>query len=648
MPVPLSSPAQALEIGWVQISEKRLEYVYLPYSVALLQAYVQQHARDPARYAFRIPLCTRLPVAAAVHHLAGVQVAGFSTYIWNIQRSLAIAAALKAQQPETLVVFGGPQVPARPQEAEAFLRQHPQVDVLVNGEGEVVFLQLLEAFPLRPWEHIAGLAWLDAAGQFHQQAPGPRLPDLTSLPSPFLTGVFDALIASQPEISWVATWETNRGCPFSCSFCDWGGLLQSKVYRFDMERLQAEAAWFGDHKIANIFVADANFGILPRDAEIASYMVEVRQRTGYPLLFQTQLAKNVRLRNFEIHRVLAENQLNPVVSLSLQSLHPPVLEAIRRQNISLDVYAELQTYCQEHDLFCYTDLIIGLPEESYDSFTEGVARVIEMGQHTRILFHTATILPNAEMGDPAYRERYGLETLQMPFPGQVKLDAIQEQQEIIVGARSFNRSDWQRMQIFAWMTHFLYYSHKTLQPVFLVLHHQAGFGFKELLSLFCAAENLERYPVLLGIQQQFAQLAHAHAWGNKLSQDSPLLFSLEEGKNFTPDIMAQSTLTRLKLWPAFFKQAKHLLMTQLYARRPDFAHALFEDAYTLSQAHFYHQAFGQKSDLRPPGMQISPQVIALRYNLWAFYTGCLRAQPVELRQEATRLPFDLPRDWPLL
>ncbi|MGV3523745.1 MAG: B12-binding domain-containing radical SAM protein [Candidatus Sericytochromatia bacterium] len=640
--------ADTLEVGWVQISEKRLDYLYLPYSVALLQAYAQAHARDPQRYRFRIPLCTRLGISEALAQLRGVHLAGFSTYIWNIQRSLAIAAALKAEQPETLVIFGGPQVPARPEEAEGFLRAHPQVDVLVHGEGERVFLQLLEAFPDNNWEDIQGLAWLDRAGQFHQHAQGPRLPDLSAIPSPFLEGVFAPLMAAYPDVQWVATWETNRGCPFSCSFCDWGGLLQSKIYRFDLERLLAEAEWFGEQKIANIFVADANFGLLPRDTEIAQHMVAVRQRTGYPLLFQTQIAKNVRLRNFEVHRTLAESALNPVVSLSLQSLHPPVLEAIRRQNISLDVYAELQTYCQQHALFCYTDIIIGLPEETYDSFAAGIGKVIEMGQHARILFHNASILPNAEMGDPAYRERYGLETIEMPFPGQERRDDVAEKLEIVVAAHSFDRRDWQRMQIYSWMTHFLYYSHKTLQPIFLVLHHQAEFGLRELLEGFCQVELLEPYPVLRGIYTQLENLAATYAYGKTLPGNQPLLFSLEEGKNFTPDMMIQNALTQLKLWPAFFRQAKNLLMRQLYARRPDFAHALFEDAYTLSQAHFYHQAFGQKADLRLAEMQISARLLTLRYNLWDFYTGCLQAQPRALRQEATRLVFDMPHDMPLL
>ena len=59
----------------------------------------------------------------------------------------------------------------------------------------------------------------------------------------------------------------------------------------------------------------------------------------------------------------------------------------------------------------YSDMILGLPGETYDSFVNGIATLIENGQHNRIQFNNLSILPNAEMGDPAYQQRFGMVTV---------------------------------------------------------------------------------------------------------------------------------------------------------------------------------------------------------------------------------------------
>src|SRR5262249_12399708 len=155
--------------------------------------------------------------------------------------------------------------------------------------------------------------------------------------------------------------------------------------------------WFGKHGITDIFSADANFGMLERDLEIAREMAATKLRYGAPNMFLTQMAKNVKVRNLEIQKVLAESGLNPVAAIALQSLNPDTLSAIRRENISTDRYQEVQQYCQINGIYNYTDLIIGLPGETYDSFLDGLSEVIRLGQHNRIMFWNASLLPNSEM-----------------------------------------------------------------------------------------------------------------------------------------------------------------------------------------------------------------------------------------------------------
>ena len=255
------------------------ESIYLPYSVGLLQAYLQAHAPRPERYAFGIPLVHPLPPAQAVGAVVDADIVGFSTYVWNGNRSLAVARELKTARPETVIVFGGPHVP---DDAEAFLRANPFIDVACHGEGERTFSEIAERYPDRGWEDVESVSFIDGAGRFVTTPRRPRLADLSFVPSPFLEGIFQPLMQSLPGTAWRTVWETNRGCPFSCTFCDWGSAIAAKVHRFELDRVYAEADWIGANGIDYVFLADANFGILPRDVEIAEAIVAAGKRHGYP------------------------------------------------------------------------------------------------------------------------------------------------------------------------------------------------------------------------------------------------------------------------------------------------------------------------------------------------------------------------------
>lgn len=631
-----TEPLDKISVGTVQISEKRDQAMYLPYALGLLQSYAQAHAQDPERYDFYQPFIQRTPVYPALEHLQGAQIAAFSVYIWNVKRSLTIAEALKQKRPETLIILGGPQVPTQERFAKAFLQEAPWVDVLVQGEGEQVFLALLEAFPGNQWQDIPGIAYRDSEGQFRQNPQGERLKNIDSIPSPYLNGYFEPVIAAFQGMSWVATWETNRGCPFSCAFCDWGGLIQSRVYRFDEERIRQEVQWFGEQNIDTVYSADANFGMLPRDMQIVEWMAEVKEQQGWPRLLHVQTAKNVRKRNLEIHQRLYESGLGVGASLSLQSLHPPVLKAIRRENISQAAYQDLQHFCLQRGIFSHTDLIIGLPDETYDSFAEGISQVIAMGQHNDILFHNASILPNAEMAKPEYQQEYGLQLLTIPFPGHTSIDPIQESIDVIIGSRSATQQDWVRMQSLAWMTNFLYFTFKPLQIVFMVLHTEMHLSYRALIEAFCLQQAQRTHPVVTKVYCTMLNLAQRYAAGESWPKDNPLFFSPQEGIHLTPDHMLQRHLAQQGLWPAFFREAENLLFKLIYRDHKDFDTALFQDALKLSQAHFYQHFFGMSESNLPVGTENTVHELQLRYNLWDFYEAQMQGRNCPIKKEATR------------
>jgi len=342
-----------VNVGWVQINNSFSGQSYLPLSVGFLQAYAQHHARSPERYRFLPAIYRREPVSRAVHKLSEADIIGFSVYVWNRNLSLEIARRLKVERPDRLVVFGGPQVPDR---AELFLREHPWVDLVCHGEGEPVFLQVLERFPDRDWTGIQALSYLSPSGRFVHQPRVSRMVDLAEIPSPFLRGVFEPLMSDSEAGQWLGLWETNRGCPFSCAFCEWGAESLNRIVPFDMERLQKEMEWFADHRIEFIFCCDANFGLLPRDVDIARVVARVKHERGYPHAFSIQGAKLASDRVFEIHKVLAESGMSKGALVALQSVNPPTLKAVGRANIPLKTFDQLQGRLRQEGIQTFTDI----------------------------------------------------------------------------------------------------------------------------------------------------------------------------------------------------------------------------------------------------------------------------------------------------
>jgi radical SAM superfamily enzyme YgiQ (UPF0313 family) len=498
----------SVTIGLVQLNSGA--DTFLPYTPGLLQAALGGLSPTPTRYRFLLPLWQyRQPLAAAVAHLQTADVVGFSLYVWNFERSLAIARALKALRPDVLTLVGGPQVP---DQAEAFLRAHPEIDLCVHGEAELRFVELLEAWPERPWAQMPGLSWLDDSGGFQVTAPAPRQNTLAMLPSPWLSGVYEPLLAAYPEVRWAALWETNRGCPFTCSYCDWGSATGSKIHAFPLERLQAELAWFAAHRIEFIFCCDANFGILPRDPELAAAMAALRRTTGYPKLLGTQNTKNVTERAWRVYQILIEAGLNHEVTLSVQSLAPAALKAIRRENISLAHYREIQARAQAGGIRAYTDVILGLPGETFDSFRDGVSALMAAGQTHALRFFNASLLPNAEMNQPVYRERYQIESVRIPMvylhsSAAEPEDGLYEYQEIVIATASLTRAQWAASLAFAWMTDLLFYGRHLLRPALLFLHQQTGLSYRALLECFLDAPV--QFPLLYELQSFFRAKADA-------------------------------------------------------------------------------------------------------------------------------------------
>jgi radical SAM superfamily enzyme YgiQ (UPF0313 family) len=617
--------AGTLSIGLVQINNSFSGQNYLPYSIALLQTYVKQMSPNAARFRFLPALYKRVRISDAVESLLEADIVGFSTYVWNGRISLEIARRLKAAKPGIVIIFGGPHVPDQP---EAFMRANPQIDLAVHNEGERTFLNLLESFPDREaWKTLPGVSFVGADGTFVRNANIDRVRDLDEIPSPFLEGAFDEIMAANPDESWIGLWETNRGCPFRCTFCDWGSATAGKVTKFGDERLFREVDWFAEKKIEYIFCCDANFGIQKRDVDIANYVADIKKSTGYPVALSVQNTKNATERAYLTQKILSDAGLNKGVALSMQSVDMPTLEAIKRDNISLNTYMELQRRFTRDKVETYSDLILGLPGETYESFVKGVDLLMENGQHNRIQFNNLSILPNAEMGDPAYQAKYGMVTIESKIINihgeRIELDDdVPEVQDLVIATAATPLAEWRRTRVFCWMTALLHFD-KLFQIPLILAHGISGISYRDMIEAFMAADSA-RFPTIAEINAFFESEAEAIQKGG-----AEYVFSKEYLNIYWPaDEYIFVKLTADGKFDAFYAEAGKLLAETVQSKSANLPMDVIDEAVRLNHA-LVNQPFAKEN-----------ATVDLRYDLLDYWQKVRTGEQALLREAPMRVEID--------
>ncbi len=334
-------------------------------------------------------------------------VVAFSVLGWNYRNFGALAETFKQVNPRGLVVFGGNHVAYQ---SERVFRDFPWVDVVVNGEGEHTFHELLthvlEHDTFDP-VHVRGLSYRRPDGGHFTTPDRDRIENLDVVPSPFLTGAIPMADAAGNFRYDVALMETNRGCPYKCSFCYWGGAVGQKMRSFSSERLAAELDMFGYHRAPSLVLCDSNFGLLEADEKFVELVIKTKEKYGYPQALITSWAKNKSPRFYNIVRQLKRHGLHGMFTLALQTLNDAALTDMLRKNMKVNQWESMVDWLHEEGLECYGELIWGAPGETVESFLQGYDRLAE--KVSRIAVYPMLLLPNTAYAEK--RELHGFVTI---------------------------------------------------------------------------------------------------------------------------------------------------------------------------------------------------------------------------------------------
>ncbi|NNJ10436.1 radical SAM protein [Chloroflexales bacterium ZM16-3] len=276
---------------------------------------------------------------------------GFSLYTWNSERSLELARRVKQRLPGLIVVVGGPEVQAD----NAWVLDHPAVDVAVIGEGEQIFAELLLQIAdcrLQIGSNLQSTIYnLQSAI------------DLSAIPSPYLAG---HLKLSPDGMQMV---EVSRWCPYACSFCLYGRNMGPRLgsRSFSLERVLAEIAWGKARGVRQIHFVEANLNLLPIFWPLMRALAKTnadRQITFYAEL---------RGEHLSAEAVAALDAANVrVVEVGLQTANPAALRASYRKT-DLAKWAAGTRRLYAANIEVLLDVILGLPEDDAPGVAETLA-----------------------------------------------------------------------------------------------------------------------------------------------------------------------------------------------------------------------------------------------------------------------------------
>jgi putative methyltransferase len=418
--------------------------VHYPYSSGLLWSYAQQFPEITNKYQLKDIIFLREDPDAIVSALEDPAVVGFSCYVWNMNYNAVVAEKIKQRFPQCKIIVGGPHVSSNDGN---FFKKFSNYDIAVFREGEIPFKQILENLDSEDnLKQVLGIG-LNQDGYMFKTPIAQRTEKLDDIPSPYLLGLFDGMKekCESKGIVLNALLETNRGCPYKCTFCDWGNGALGKVKKFDLRRVKKELLWFAKNEVEYILNCDANFGIFAeRDLELTRFMCKLKRRYGYPKIFDTNWPKHSNSKTVDIAKLFLDHDMLKRFTASIQSTNPESLKAIKRKNLSDEKVEAIINYAKELNVHTNVELIIGLPLDTYESFQNDFMNLMLSGAYPSV--GVLTILPSSEMAEPEYREKYGIKTQW----NVKKMTYVDEIDELVIETSTMSKEKMEKLILFCW------------------------------------------------------------------------------------------------------------------------------------------------------------------------------------------------------
>lgn len=350
----------------VVLSTLNSKFIHSSLALRYLKAYGEAHgqAYDIVEYTINMPVLHIL--SDITEH--DIDVLGFACYIWNIEMTLHVVDMVKAVRPDIKIVLGGPEVSFT---ADELLKRCPNIDYIVQGEGEEAFHALVTALQLgndglNPV--IPGVRGR-RNGSILGSAEAVEVRDLSTIPFPYTEEDMEDL---EHKIIY---YESSRGCPFSCQYCLSGN--KNTVRFFPQERTLQELQWFIDHGVKQVKFVDRTFNCAPKHHRpLMEFMRDTETDMNYHLEMEPEL-----MTDWDTN-ILCETPPGRIqIEVGVQSTHKKTLDAINRYNDWPYIQKSIRPIIQAGRTHVHMDLIVGLPHEDFNRFGQSFNDLFSLQPH---------------------------------------------------------------------------------------------------------------------------------------------------------------------------------------------------------------------------------------------------------------------------
>ena len=385
---------------------------------------------------------------------------GLSNYCWNERIGYDIFKIAKDSNPNILTVSGGPNFPRDITSQQSFMSNHPEIMFYVPIEGEIGFSNIVERM-LSVYSKgknieyifekpIEGCISRKKDGTLQYLSPIDRIRNLDEIPSPYTTGLLDRFFDSElnPMI------QTNRGCPFSCTFCVDGADDVQQVNQFSIQRTEDELNYIGTRIPKNknlLYISDLNFGMYPKDIQICDIISQIQQNYGYPQRIIVSTGKNKKERIIDsikrLHGALR-------FLIAVQSTDNTVLTNIKRDNISIDHMIALAPAIKNENLRTSSEVIVALPGDTYETNVNTIKHLLR-AQIDDIHIYTLILFKGAELDTLQERKKWGFKTkfriLSKDFTTLCSGKKVLEIEEVVIATNTLSFDEYVKIRVLAFL-----------------------------------------------------------------------------------------------------------------------------------------------------------------------------------------------------
>lgn len=492
--------------------------LYLPMMFFGFKRYYEKHSKYADQWEWIPPVLDYVDwkleeiIEEAVSHRADVY--AFNSYMWSYNMVKTVAKAVREQVPNAIIIMGGPHQGSSYTTPMLWFKEHPYIDATCTPTeyGEWFLHDTLDQI-------IEGnLDWANVRNSYHRKGLGPQ-PNKRTFEFPdrvVETNLDEALRYTEhaEKYGWCLSmlYEGSRGCPYGCTYCEWGGGINSKVIVKPYDIMENDLSYLPLLKVGCIWLTDANFGIDPGDVSKAELLGQINESIGYSMDLQLcGVAKTKVQKRYDILEPLMKSKIIKSYQMSLQTISEEALVNIDRKDISLEENIELARYfIDKYDANVHVELMVGMPGQNMNDFYNECDVVYKVfNKYAGVTRSPMFVLPDSPSADPEYIKKYDIKLVPLGMEsegGEVTektgnryvaiydTETIKQATAFIpVRAYSFTERDWIEMMFMTDMDIIFSNQHMLKPLVDFMYHHRETPPSKIMPRLYQAMISVKEF-----------------------------------------------------------------------------------------------------------------------------------------------------------